>query len=244
MKIVLLAEFGGELSLEYLKGILKNRINLDSIIIIGDKYNEHRKQLVLKRTKGAYRFPCLIELLAGSIIPCYFVDEVNSPWTEEVFKRLKPDLVVSGCTKLIKRPLWRIPTYGMLNCHSGLIQKYRGSSCVEWAIYNDEPVGASCHLIDESIDAGPLVYQATLNIKEGDEYHLIRARMIQHQAIVMLKGVEKALDNPECFSERVEKGDYYKPMRDRSLIQEIISKLNNKQYSHYRLPDSIDISDI
>tara|TARA_Y100000031_G_C8189601_1_gene370727 strand:+ start:118 stop:849 length:732 start_codon:yes stop_codon:yes gene_type:complete len=242
MKIVVLAEFGGELSLEYIRELLQSNIKVDSIVFIGDKYDTYRKQLVIERTKGRYTHLEFLDIIKGRTIKCYFVEEVNSQWCEMVLSMLGPDVVVSGCTKIIKRPVYNIPNYGMLNCHSGLIQKYRGCSCVEWAIYNDDIVGSSCHLIDKGIDTGSLVYQSALKITENDSYSSVRAKMIKHQAVIMRKGVESLLDNQTDFARKVEKGDYYKPMRDDKLLERVISILEEKRYSHYNLPNSTDIS--
>jgi len=149
MKIALLAEFGAELTLEYLQEFFEKNLLLDCVIFIGDRYDDDRRKLVLERTRGVYEYVDFIELIKERLIACYFVDDVNSIWTQKALRELAPDLVVSGSTKIIRRPIWEIPRYGMLNCHSGIVQSYRGCSSVEWAIYNDDPVGSSCHLIDK-----------------------------------------------------------------------------------------------
>lgn len=241
-RLILLAEFGGELSLEYLRQLIICRFPVHSIVFIGDQYDEYRQKLVTERTQGVYEHLSLIDLLRGRAVPCYFIDDVNSRWSEEVLRFLNPDLVVSGCTKIISRHIWQIPACGILNCHSGFIQRYRGCSSVEWAIYNDDPVGSSCHLIDDSIDSGPLVHQAALNLRKGDEYHQVRAKMIRHQAIVMAKGANKVLSNPRNFSRRVKKGKYYKPMKNKNLLRKVMDKLKDQKYSHYNMPGSIDIN--
>mgnify|MGYP001403371153 CR=1 FL=1 len=241
MKISVIAEFGGELSFEYISLALKENIDIESIIFIGYEIDDHRRKLVSERTLGNYKFIDLIEALDQSIIPCYFTDDVNSQLTEKTLSHLAPELVISGSTKIIRNPIWEIPKYGMLNCHSGFVQKYRGCSAVEWAILNDDPVGSSCHLMNEKIDAGELVSQDYLYIKNGDSYEIVRAKMIKHQAIVMMNGVKKIIQKPFDFSEEFDLGKYYRPMKDEDLINQVKSRLINKAYSYYEMKNSLKV---
>jgi len=66
--------------------------------------------------------------------------------------------------------------------------------------------------------------------------------MIKHQAIVMRNGVEKVINHPEGFADPFQNGKYYKPMKDDKLIGEVVRRLTDKSYSHYRLPGSIQVS--
>ena len=215
MRIAILAEWGGELGIEYINELLKNNLELDSIVFIGDEFDVHRKRLVDERTGGHYKRLEFSKVINGRVIPCFFVRDVNSHQTGSIFLKLNLDIVVSACTTIIKNPIWEIPKYGMLNCHSGIVQHYRGCSSIEWAIYNNDPIGSSCHLIKKEIDAGPLVYQAYLFIDKEDNYQMIRAKMIKHQAVVMAEGVKKIIEKPETFFEHFKKGKYFKPMKDK-----------------------------
>ena len=50
-------------------------------------------------------------------------------------------------------------SFGVLNCHMGVLPKYRGMDVVEWPfLENDnEQVGVTCHLMDKSIDTGDII---------------------------------------------------------------------------------------
>lgn len=65
---------------------------------------------------------------------------------------------------------WKIPRavidslrYGALNIHPSLLPKYRGPSPIPWAIRNgDEDLGMTVHRMTETMDAGPILAQATV----------------------------------------------------------------------------------
>ena len=65
-------------------------------------------------------------------------------------------MILAG-SGIVKESLLKIPREGTLNCHPGLLPRYRGCTCLEWALYEDEPVGATCHFVTPEIDAGDIV---------------------------------------------------------------------------------------
>lgn len=66
---------------------------------------------------------------------------------------------------------------GILNSHPGILPKYRGSCCVEWALHNKDEVGCTLHFMSEEIDAGPIVSVAKLKNYGHLTYQEIRILM-------------------------------------------------------------------
>ena len=54
-----------------------------------------------------------------------------------------------------------------LNIHPGYLPWGRGRNSAFWAIWKDEPAGASFHVIDGGIDTGPLVDQINVPVDES-----------------------------------------------------------------------------
>ena len=53
------------------------------------------------------------------------------------------------------------------------------------------------------------------------------------------KGKTKRICNNA--SKLIKKGKYYKPMKDKIILNKLIDKLDKKKYSHYELPGSLKI---
>ncbi len=137
-----------------------------------------------------------------------FISGVNSSEGLATITKLKPDLILLAGAGIVKGPLLAIPPMGAINCHPGILPRYRGCTCVEWALYEDQPVGATCHFVTEEIDAGDIVYKETMPIFAGDTYLQIRLRMFYFQSEVMVRGVSHFLDtSAECVS-KIEKFDW------------------------------------
>ncbi|MDE1925217.1 MAG: methionyl-tRNA formyltransferase [Patescibacteria group bacterium] len=75
--------------------------------------------------------------------------------------------VVAAYAKLIPKKILEIPRKGCLNVHPSLLPKFRGPSPGLSAILADErSTGVSIMLMDELMDHGPIVAQATIELEE------------------------------------------------------------------------------
>lgn len=151
-------------------------------------------------------------------IPFYFVSSHNK--AVPLIRELAPDLLLNlGTPNILKAELLAVPTIGVLNSHPGLLPNYRGCSCVEWAIYNREPVGATCHFITQGIDEGPIVFAEAMRVEKFAQYERVRADMYQHQCDVMVKGIQRLTEEGLTFGDLPQQGEgrYYKPMPGEKL---------------------------
>jgi methionyl-tRNA formyltransferase len=78
-----------------------------------------------------------------------------------------PELVVLGGTRILRPHLLAIPTRGTINAHPGLLPWLRGSSSVEWALYEDVAVGSTVHFVEVGIDTGPIILLRGLPVRRG-----------------------------------------------------------------------------
>lgn len=76
--------------------------------------------------------------------------------------------VVAAYAKLIPKTMLDIPSHGTLNVHPSLLPKFRGPSPALSAILEDERTGGvSIMLMDETMDTGPVVAQARVELDES-----------------------------------------------------------------------------
>ena len=91
-----------------------------------------------------------------------FPDAQLSEWLSD----LKPELgVIVAYGSILKRNLLEIPAKGWLNVHYSLLPKYPGASPVQQALLEGESTtGVTVFQLDEGVDSGPIVAQATAEI--------------------------------------------------------------------------------
>ena len=83
---------------------------------------------------------------------------LNSEW--DVF-------LVAAYGKILPKNIIDAPARGVLNVHPSLLPRFRGASPIESQILGDEKtVGVSIMQIDEEMDHGPIVAQATVTPEE------------------------------------------------------------------------------
>ena len=77
--------------------------------------------------------------------------------------------IVAAYGLLLPKAVLDVPKYGVLNVHPSLLPKYRGPSPVQSQILHDDPdCGVSIMLLDEQMDHGPTLTQASVSIDESD----------------------------------------------------------------------------
>ena len=112
-------------------------------------------------------------------IPCLVVPDHNHPRVLELLRRKQPDLVVFTGGGLLRKPLLDLAGRGVLNCHSGILPRYRGMDVVEWPLLEPgEPaIGLTTHWMDAGVDTGPILRQLRVELRPGDSFEGIRRRM-------------------------------------------------------------------
>jgi methionyl-tRNA formyltransferase len=196
----------------------------------GQAARDHR--LHEERTAG--RLPPLpLEEFESQRIPFYFVADHRSKTTADLVRELALGLLLNAGTPRILGPeLLRAPTIGVLNCHPGLLPRFRGCTCVEWAIYLDEQVGNTVHFMNESIDEGPILLQEGLRFRPEDRYVDVRVKVYEHGNRLLAHAAKKVLVEgltPDQLSPQGT-GRYFGVIED-DKMKTVVNKLARGHYA-------------
>lgn len=145
-----------------------------------------------------------------------------------LIKKKKINLLFNAGTprKLNSRTL-SSTKYGVLNIHPGLLPKYRGSMCVEWALLNKDPVGNSAHLMNQEYDSGYLLYKKKTNITNISNYQKIRNKVYIDSFYIFSKILNKIKNNNiKPIKLNNSKFPIFKPMKDKVFFKML--KMTNK----------------
>ena len=233
VSVILLSTTGSAILSLVIDACLKADVNVESVIIDGELLP---RDLEINRSRLDPTFEIKsLKNFHYPKIPFYFVKNHLHIETGDLISRLSSDYILNaGTPRILKGEILKIKK-GVLNCHPGLLPKYRGCTCVEWAIFNNDPVGATVYFMDENIDTGPIVLQQILDVPRGQSYELIRTRMLMFIAELMVKGVIKCVK--ENISYRIlppqSDGSYYKPIPYTKLI-EVKQKLMSGNYESFQ----------
>ncbi len=230
--VALLSSFGNCFLIEVIREMGALGIQPKAVILDGAQ-SAASKKIVESRLLPTYPFVSLTEMDLPNI-PFYFVQDHNSASTLKLIQNLKVSyLANAGTPRILKTPILN-SVKGVLNCHPGILPSYRGCTCVEWSIFNGDPVGASSHLMTPGIDDGPLLKSQILVVKPFESYEQVRTKMMTHQAkllvvslIYMIKN-SYSLDNPPPQPVKSE-SNYYKPI-PQDKLQTVVTKMLSGHY--------------
>jgi len=101
-------------------------------------------------------------------VPVQRIGDANAPELLQELQRLEPDLLlVSGWPRILRPPLRQLARLGSLNFHPSLLPDYRGRHPLYWAIARGEKrVGISVHHLTDEVDAGPILFQAAVDVPQ------------------------------------------------------------------------------
>ena len=97
--------------------------------------------------------------------------EINSARVKNIIRNERPDFIFTFGCSLLDSELVDIPSKGCVNIHTGLVQYHRGTDSSYWSIHEERPdrIGATVHMINNTIDAGNVLVQSnTRGISRDD----------------------------------------------------------------------------
>lgn len=110
-------------------------------------------------------------LAAQSGVPVFDLAPDGAPDQIQTWlQRDPPDAVlVFGLSLKVPEAALRVPKFGFLNFHPGVLPKYRGPTPVFWQIRNQEPQGGvTVHQMDKNWDTGPILHVEPEPIRAND----------------------------------------------------------------------------
>ena len=106
-------------------------------------------------------------LEARGLAPALVIDSKTFP--DELYNTEWDFFVVASYGKILPKDILDLPRHGCLNIHPSLLPKFRGPSPYVSAILEDErETGVTVMLMEQKMDAGPILAQARIAIEEAD----------------------------------------------------------------------------
>jgi methionyl-tRNA formyltransferase len=120
-------------------------------------------------------------------LPVIEIDSFKDEAIREL-ETLKPDLfVVASFGLIIPKWILDIPSVGPINIHPSLLPKYRGPSPIQWALLNgDAETGITLIRMNETMDAGNILYQEPMVIESGDNTITLSERLSRRSAEILI----------------------------------------------------------
>ena len=137
--------------------------------------SEHEVVLVVTHPTGTGTYEkvwsdSVADLAAEHDVPVLLRERADDQELHDALKQAAPDVIVATNWRTwIPPQVFTLPPLGTLNVHDALLPAYAGFSPLIWALLNDErEVGVTAHLMDATLDAGPIVLQRAVPVGPRD----------------------------------------------------------------------------
>ena len=113
----------------------------------------------------------------------------KDPDAVAALRLLAPDVIVVAAYGLIlPRAVLEIPTFGCINVHASVLPAYRGASPITAAILDGlDATGVTIMLMDEGMDTGPALRQATQPIAPDDTTATLSERLAAQGGAILVE---------------------------------------------------------
>jgi len=121
-----------------------------------------------------------VSLCRRNNVPVYFVDDVNSQQSLDLFMKLKPQLILCAAyPQIFQRPLLDLAPLGAVNSHPSLLPRYRGAHPHFWVlVMGERKTGVSMHYMTDQVDAGDVIVQVPISIENNDTYSSLYGKIV------------------------------------------------------------------
>ena len=229
IKIGLLSTHKSEILGHIINKFIEYGINIDSIILDSKLPGDEHYKRWDERTHGDIPYIPMYTF-ENMFIPCYYFGNHSSSITEQFVKENEIGILVNaGTPRILKDNLLKAPSIGVINCHPGMLPKFRGCTCVEWAIYHDKPVGNTVHFMTSKIDEGPILSKEEINFLKSDSYSDVRVKVYRHGFDLLARSIIDFINSPHINNDYEKNGDYFKVIDDNKM-KEVINKVNSGNY--------------
>ncbi|HWQ46603.1 MAG TPA: formyltransferase family protein, partial [Longilinea sp.] len=138
----------------------------------------------------------LADLCRAKDIPCLSVKDHNDPTALALLQAQPPDVIAFTGGGMIRKALLTVSRLGVMNCHAGILPRYRGMDVVEWPALEGHPdqTGLTLQFMDEGVDTGKLLLQRRIPLRPGEDFISLRKRLEAAMPDVILEGLRGLRD--------------------------------------------------
>lgn len=116
--------------------------------------------------------------------------DIHAPPVLESVRAFAPELGVSLGAPILRASLFGIPTLGTINMHLGKVPDFRGAPPGFWELHEGATeIGATIHWMNEGLDTGPVIHQATAPIHPRDSLEDVEERAAELGEILLRRAL-------------------------------------------------------
>ncbi len=162
------------------------------------------------------RSGALRRILSSELSECFTqeqlvtrIDGVNNTHARAVIAAAQPDALLVFGTSIVSAETLALARDQVVNLHTGMSPRYRGTDCTFWPVANREPewIGATVHECTAAIDGGQIFGVARASWHPDDRLHELFARAVECGAGLYIDVMRRYLRDGALKGERQDLSD-------------------------------------
>ena len=176
--------FNGERGLEVLKQFNNKKFKILNVFVAKKFLKPH----ILKNISKKINFE--------------LIDNLNQQIIIDTLKNV--DIALScGFPLIFKKSIINLPRLGFLNCHAGILPKYRGGSPLNWQLINCEKTfGISVIKVNHKVDGGDIFSERKFIIKKDYDINKLHKIANKNFPQMIMEAIKKIVDNKKPKKQR------------------------------------------
>jgi len=123
--------------------------------------------------------------------------EDESPWLDALAERGVGLVLLAGFMRRLHAPMLTAYARRLLNIHPSLLPAFPGLDAIGQAWRHGVRVtGCTVHLVEDALDAGPIVAQSAVEVGEGESLESLEARLHTAEHALYPRAVRRFLTEP------------------------------------------------
>jgi folate-dependent phosphoribosylglycinamide formyltransferase PurN len=140
-----------------------------------------------------------------------YVEEVNDIRSIKIINDFNPDIILQAGAGILKKEIFSLSRIATLNVHHGYSPEIRGIKSTFWCLYYGltDLIGVTCHIVDETLDTGGVIYQYRYNYSRNDSFIKIQEVLCEKGAELLVKSIDLFEKSSKPEMRKKEVNSYY-----------------------------------
>lgn len=167
-------------------------------------------------------------------VPYLFIPGFDKKETFDIIGYKKLDMFLLAEGPILRQTFISKMRKGIINIHAAPLPEYRGNYATYWALYNDDPLYTTAHIVDAGIDTGPILAKKPIPVSPGDTLEDIDNKALEVSGILAAEVIRGLVSDGIIPRQQSDwQGTTYKGQMPADIIEELKRRLAAKGYSHY-----------
>lgn len=168
-----------------LEKLIENQFNVVGVVSQPDRKVGRKKEIKMPEVK---------EVALKHNIPVFQPNNIKKDY--KTIEEMQPELIITAAYgQIIPQEVLDMPRLGCINVHASLLPKYRGGAPVHYAIINgDDKTGVTIMYMVKKMDAGNIIKQRDLEIKDTDTTGILYDKLSDLGAQLLVDTLPSIID--------------------------------------------------